>query len=177
MASSFELPDEIERLKINLEDEVRTFLLRRLIWNRMPTEQRDELRLIGVDVKRLRRPSYIAVSSESDDAPPEVEKTRCNIGAEGVMTHTDEHVVHLAFKCGNPKHPYHYSTFGPETIVALAKACEAAWPGSVSSSILPRKVEEALQILDPGEDEEELDEIDLDEDVIEDEDEEPDIFF
>ena len=173
MADSFELYDEVERLKIDLEDDVRAFLMRRLAWNRMPDEQREELRLVGADVKRLRRPSYIDVSSEDEEAPPEIKRARCNVGAEGVMTHVDEYVVHLAFKCGNPRHSYHYSTFDPRTIIALAKACEAAWPGSITQNVGPQ--DEAPLVLNPGEDDDdEIDPDEIDPDEDEDEDEEAD---
>lgn len=136
----------------------------------MHPKQREHLQDMGVDPKHLRRPSYISVKQTDEDAPPEVVRTKCNVGAEGVMAHADEECVHLAFKCGNPKHPFHYTTFGMETVASLAMACEATWPGSISrmlaAHILKKRGMEIEEILDPGNDE-----VDLDEEDDEDEDE------
>lgn len=169
MSESFELPDEKERLKLNLEDDVRSFLLRHLPWNRMHPGQRAHLQQMGVDPKHLRRPSYIAIKQTDEAAPPEVVRTKCNIGAEGVMAHTDEDCVHLAFKCGNPQHPYHYTTLGVETVASLAMACEVAWPGSISrmlaAHILKKRGLEIQEILNPGDDEIDLDEEEDDDEI------------
>ena len=137
MAESYELPDETERLQINLEDDVRAFLLSRLTGNRMDPRQRVQLQEMGVDVRKLSKPSYIAVKSgcdlpEEEDAPIH----GCHVGAEGYMVHEDEAVVHLAFKCGDDSHDMHYSTFLPMSIVELAKAMEAVWPGSIMGPLL-----------------------------------------
>jgi hypothetical protein len=185
MAESFELPDDKDLFKLNLEDDVRAFLLKHLPWNRMPPAQREHLRIMGVDIKKMRRPSYIAICSTDEDAPPEVKQSKCNIGAEGVMAHTDESCVHLAFKCGNPNHRFHYSTFGIDTIMALAKACEVAWPGSISGMLvqhaLKKRAQEGNGVLDPGEDEVNLDDDEEDEDDLEtldeDDDEEDDLYI
>lgn len=132
-----EHPEDAEGLKTNLRDDVRSFLLKRLRWNRLSEAQRGKLRRLELD-KKLRRPTYMAVESMVDDVPPDARAEGCHVGAEGVMTHTDEDCVHLAFKCGNTQHAYHYSTLGIDTIVALAKACEATWPGSISRHITMR---------------------------------------
>ena len=174
MPESFEIPDGAARLRIDLEDDVRSFLIDRLIWNRMPLEQREKLRDIGVNIKRLRRPSYIAVTSGNDHGPPGTKSTRCNIGAEGVMTHVDERVIHLAFKCGNPEHRFHYSQFDVDTVAAMAKATEEAWPGSVSERLINTEDEVInTPVLDPGPDEAEEELEFLDE--LEDDDEDDDI--
>jgi len=170
MAESYEIPDKETRLKIDLEDDVRSFLFGRLAWNRIPPEERVRLRMIGVDAKRLRRPTYLAVSSMSEEVPPGEDVGECIVGAEGVMSHRAEHVIHLAFKCGNPAHHYHYSTFGIETVRSLASACEAAWPGSISGDMLEsvladqEPVDLSPDVLDPGEDDIPFDESGLDDD-------------
>lgn len=154
---------DAEEVKSNLCDDVRSFLLKRLVWNRLTSSQRDHIREVRAD-KEMRRPSYLTVEASVDDVPEYAKAGCCHIGAEGVMAHADEGCVHLVFKCGNPRHPFHYSTFGVETITALAKACEATWPGTISRSV-ERRAEESQTprteadkeddklILDPGPDE------------------------
>jgi hypothetical protein len=165
-------PVETEEIKNNLCDDVRAFLLKRLAWNKLTPGQRDHLRQMNLS-KRARRPNYLAVETSVDDVPPLAKAGRCNFGAEGVMAHVDEDCVHLAFKCGNAQHAFHYTTFGIDTVVALAKACEATWPGTVSRHLQqvrptesqpqsPEEEEEDKLILDPGEDQEEWDDDDDD---------------
>lgn len=163
MHQSFNSPEDDARLKVNLEDDVRSFLLSRLPWNRMSPAERRHWQSQGIDAKVMRRPAYINVTPTAEAGPPEAVQTKCHLGAEGVMTHKGEDCVHLAFKCGNPRHKYHYSTFSVGTVIAMAKACEAAWPGTISHAIL----EQALSnqglpfpppVLDPGEDDVDLDE-------------------
>ncbi len=184
MAESFETPSESELLKVNLEDDVRTFLLKRLAWSRMDPAERERLEELGADIKKMRRPTFIEVSSTEELGPPGTVHTRCHIAAEGVMSHRSDDCIHLAFKCGNPEHKYRYSTFGVATVIALAKACEAAWPGSISNSILEQALENQglpfpPPVLDPGDDEIDLDEDDEEElellDEILDDDEDDDI--
>ena len=177
MADSYEIPSDDERIKVNLEDDVRVFLMRQLLWNRMPKELQQLFQDSGADVKRLRRPTYLAISTSDDEVPLEASLTKCNIGAEGVMAHSDDPCVHLAFKCGNSQHHYRYSTFGIDTVVALAQAAEAAWPGVVSRVILAQALEARgltmpSRSLDHDDDEEaEDDEVDLGESDERDEDE------
>lgn len=162
MADGDENPAEAAGIKSNLCDDVRSFLLNRLAWNRLTPAQRDHLREMELD-KRMRRPHYLAVEPNVDDVPPEARAGRCHFGAEGVMAHADEGCVHLVFKCGNARHPFHYSTFGVDTIVALAKACEATWPGTITRNLERRSIEthtpkteadkeDDKLIYDPGED-------------------------
>jgi hypothetical protein len=187
MAESFDVPDETERLQVNLEDDVRAFLLSRRSGNQMEPEKRAELLELGVDVKRLSRPSYIAVNSGCDKLGEDTDPTArgCHVGAEGVMVHEDEAVVHLAFKCGDEDHEMHYTGFMPASIIEMAKAMEAVWPGSIMGPLLEQAVKLGRAETDEGapspyfmanslddDDDDELEEIDLDE-----EEEEDDFFF
>lgn len=149
-----EIPDRVQRLFVDLEDDVRSFLLQRLPWSKISDDERKRLRDLGVDVKRLRRPSFLRVTPVHDASPSGAAPSGCNVGAEGVMAHVDEHIVHLVFKCGEPDHNYHYSMFGVDTIVALAKACEGAWPGSVMEPMIKHFFESQGEDLDEDFDEE-----------------------
>lgn len=140
MAESFELPDETERLQINLEDDVRSFLLSRLTGNQMDPKKRAQLQGLGVDVRRLSKPSYISIKSGCD-LPEEGPVDGCHVGAEGYMVHEDEAVVHLAFKCGDADHDMHYTTFMPMSIIELAKAMEAVWPGAIMGPLMDQAVD------------------------------------
>lgn len=140
MADSFELPDETERLQINLEDDVRSFLLSQLTGNQISPEKRAQLVEMGVDVRRLSKPSYIVVNSGCDGPDEEDPARGCRIGAEGVMVHEDEAVIHLAFKCGEADHDMHYTTFMPISIIEMAKAMEAVWPGSIMGHLIEQAV-------------------------------------
>lgn len=168
--SDLSIPDETERVKINLEDDVRSFLIGRLAGNQMPTQKKVTLKGMGVNFRRLCRPSYIAVNSGCDSDPDESARG-CHIGAEGVMVHEDEQVVHLAFKCGNADHKMHYTTFMPDTIAEMAKAMEAVWPGSISQGIvdyafqtgrLSPSFEENVEPFDGFDDTDEIDDAGLD---------------
>ena len=128
-----------QMVQINLEDDVRSFLIARLTGNQLTREKKAELRSMGIDVRRLCKPSYIMVHSGSD-APPDIDPERCHIGAEGVMVHEDEEVVHLAFKCGDPEHEMHYTTYEPMTVIQLALGMEATWPGSVLGPLFEQAV-------------------------------------
>jgi len=125
-------PDPIGRRKANIEDDVRSFLLTRLPGNRIPKVNFDKLGLDAADVRALQKPSYIHVYSGCDETPPDEE---CLIGAEGVMVHREEDTVHLAFKCGDPAHQIHYTSFFPDTVVQMALAVETAWPGRLTEAL------------------------------------------
>lgn len=204
MADSFELPDEMERLQINLEDDVRSFLIARLTGNQMDPKKRAQLVEQGLDVRRLSKPSYILVKSGCDKPLEDDSVHGCHVGAEGYMIHEDEAIVHLAFKCGDAKHEMHYTSFMPPSIVEMAKAMETVWPGSITGPLLdllnklgrsqpaPRvsgdteinaagaeKILKAIENVDDDDefDEEDLDDVDIDEDLDEDEDEDEDLYL
>lgn len=183
----FELPDESERIKTNLEDDVRLFLLSRTPWGRMHPKQREQLEGMGGDSKHLRRPSYISVCSGVDGTRDDGSPRGCRLGAEGVMVHEDEQVIHLAFKCGNPEHQIHYTEFDPSTVGEMAKAMEAVWKGSIAGGLVrdaikrgqidPEQIEITRRMLlqnEPFEADEEIKEID---DALEEDDDEDDIFL
>jgi len=136
MDPSFEQPDEKERLQINLEDDVRAFLLSRLLGNRLDPEQLAELVEEGVEIRQLRKPSYLYINSNCDLSEDEEQPPGCGVGAEGVMVHEEEAVVHLAFKCGDAEHEMHYSTFMPLSVIEMAKAMESVWPGSIAGPLM-----------------------------------------
>jgi len=158
MSDQFDLPDETERLQINLEDDVRSFLMGRLVGNRMTDLKRAQLREQGIDIKRLSKPTYLAVSSCCDVRAGESVDSGCHVGAEGVMGHEDDRVIHLAFKCGDPEHNMHYTVYGLDTVVEMAKGAEAVWPGIVFGRLHEQAVRMGRikpPVLDPGEDDDE----------------------
>ena len=141
MADSFELPDETERLQVNLEDDVRSFLLSRLTGNQLEPKKRAQLIEMGVDVRRLSKPSYISIKSGCDMPNEEGDPEEgCYVGAEGYMIHEDEAFVHLAFKCGDAEHEMHYTRFMPLSVIEMAKAMETVWPGSLLGPLLELSV-------------------------------------
>jgi len=188
MSESSEPLDETERLQVNLEDDVRAFLLSCLSVNQMGAKQRAKLRAMGIDIRRLSRPSYIAVDSCCllPGDPPEQE---CYVGAEGVMVHKDEPFVHLAFKCDEVSHEMHYTKLMLPSIIEMAKAMESVWPGSITRALYaqPGKMihldaegaERILKAINEMDDEDEdFDEdVDLDEDFDEDIDDDDDLYL
>lgn len=183
MADSFELPDETERLQVNLEDDVRAFLMARLTGNQMDPQTRARLIETGVDVRRLSKPSYLSVNSGCDGTSEDGSARGCRIGAEGYMIHEDEAVVHLAFKCGIASHEMHYTTFIPVSIIEMAKAMEAVWPGSVARHLynqavtLGRTNRPEPPFFMSGEIEDEDEEMEFLEDLEDDDEEEDDDLF
>lgn len=190
MDEPIDLPDETERLQINLEDDIRSFLVGRLAWNRMLPKKQQQLRGMGIDITRMRRPTFISVARCFDTAADEDTPNECRIGAEGVMAHEDEEVIHLAFKCGNPDHKMHYTAFDVGTVIAMARACEAAFPGSISTGLLQDAIRSGSvevaspSVLESDDDEADAVEIELDDNMVEgledaygDDDDEDDLFI
>ncbi len=188
MADSFELPDETERLQVNLEDDVRAFLMARLTGNQMDPQTRARLIETGVDVRRLSKPSYLSVNSGCDGTSEDGSARGCRTGAEGVMIHEDEAAVHLAFKCGIASHEMHYTTFMPVSIIEMAKAMEAVWPGSILGPMMEqaarlKRTGPLAELLDTAEsaleeDDEDSGEIEFDfPEEMEDDEEDSDLFF
>lgn len=142
MTEPFEIPEKTARLQINLEDDVRAFLLSQLVGNRLDPEQLAALETEGADLRKLSKPTYIAVKSGCDMSEDGKTSTDgCRVGAEGYMLHEDEGVVHLAFKCGDKEHEMHYTTLMPLSIVEMAKAMESVWPGSIMVPLLEQAAE------------------------------------
>jgi len=133
--------DMTERLQINLEDDVRAFLLSRLMGNQLSPERRAHLRKLGVDVRSLSKPTYLSINSGCDEDDESADIRGCSVGAEGVMVHEAEAIIHLAFKCGDTDHEIHYTGFMPTSVIEMAKAMEAVWPGSIIGPLVEQSIE------------------------------------